>query len=126
MPCAISRTSTTNIDHTRASPTPARCIYCPRPIIDPDQIAHLNIRRPTTRRHPPRVRTCRLKCADGVFSKRRVSRSTWTGRSWRGRDDVVGGVLQREQIAAVLPLVEVGDGDERLDRAVARARAVPG
>ena len=41
-------------------------------------------------------------------------------------DEVVGGVLQGEQVAAVLPAVEVGDGDERLDRAVAGTGAVPG
>jgi hypothetical protein len=39
--------------------------------------------------------------------------------------DVVGGVLQGEQVAAVLPPVERGRGGERLKRAVSRAGAVP-
>ncbi len=34
-------------------------------------------------------------------------------------DDVVGGILQGEQVAAVLPLLDVGDGDEGLEGAVA-------
>src|SRR5207342_3658352 len=41
-------------------------------------------------------------------------------------DEVVGGVLQGEQVAAVPPTLEVGDRDERLDGAVAGAGAVPG
>ena len=41
-------------------------------------------------------------------------------------DEVVGGVLEAEQVAAVLPALERGDGDERLDRAVSRPGAVPG
>ena len=41
-------------------------------------------------------------------------------------DEVVGGILRVEQVAVVLPLVEVGDRDERLDRTVAGARTVAG
>lgn len=40
--------------------------------------------------------------------------------------EVVGGVHQGEQVAAVLPPHEVGDRDERLQRAVARPGALPG
>jgi hypothetical protein len=40
----------------------------PETITAPDRIAHLNIhRRDHLGRHPPRVRTCRLNCADGIF-----------------------------------------------------------
>jgi hypothetical protein len=41
-------------------------------------------------------------------------------------DDVVGGVLELEQVATVLEVHEVGDGDERLDGAVPRTGAVTG
>ena len=41
-------------------------------------------------------------------------------------DNVVGGILQLEQVAAVLDARQVGGGDECLDGAVARAGAVPG
>ena len=34
--------------------------------------------------------------------------------------------MEFEQVAGVLPALEVGDGDERLDRAVAGACAVTG
>ena len=44
----------------------------------------------------------------------------------QGSDDVVGGVLEGEQVAIVLPAVQVGDGNERFDRAVAGTGAVPG
>ena len=46
----------------------------PAPIPDPDDRTRLDIRqtRPT-RRHPPRVPTCRLTCTDEVFGKHNVS-----------------------------------------------------
>jgi hypothetical protein len=40
-------------------------------------------------------------------------------------DQVVRGVLEREQIAAVRPPLEFGDRDERLDRAVAGPAPCP-
>jgi len=43
-----------------------------------------------------------------------------------GADQVVGGVLEGEQVAAVGPAVEVGDGDERFDGAISGAGAVSG
>lgn len=43
-----------------------------------------------------------------------------------GAYEVVGGVHEREQVAAVLPAHEVGDGDERLQGAVAGSRALTG
>lgn len=39
-------------------------------------------------------------------------------------DAVVGGVLEGEQVAAELPALERGDGDERFDRAVSSPGAV--
>lgn len=39
--------------------------------------------------------------------------------------EIVGGVLQGEQVAAVFPALEGGNRDERLDGAVARAGPVP-
>ena len=41
-------------------------------------------------------------------------------------DEVVGGVLQGEDVAAVTPALEGRDGDERLDRAVAGTGALTG
>jgi hypothetical protein len=43
-----------------------------------------------------------------------------------GSDQVIGGVLQGEQVASVLPVAEVRDRDERLNGAVAGACAVSG
>lgn len=40
--------------------------------------------------------------------------------------DVVGGILERGQVATMVPSLEVGDRDERLDRAVARSRSETG
>ena len=41
-------------------------------------------------------------------------------------DEIVRRILQPEQVAVVFPLVQVGNGDERFDRAVAGPGAVAG
>lgn len=44
----------------------------------------------------------------------------------QGADQIVGRILQTEQVAGVLPAVQIRDRDERLDRAVACAGAPSG
>jgi hypothetical protein len=63
----------------------------PTPIANPDTIARLGTTTRSPRRHPPRVRTCRLTCPDDILGKRNVPhRSDHRRRRRRGSRAAAG------------------------------------